>query len=250
MITVNQILNFLCDIAPLQTAMSFDNCGLLVGSKSAIVTKTVLALDITKDVVDYAKNIGAELIISHHPVIFNPIKSLKSDDVPYLLAKYDINAICMHTNLDGADQYGVNVCLANACGLQNITLDKDNLIAYGDIDMATSQSFATQVKQALDCEGVRFTNNSKNITKVAVSSGAGGCNIFNAHQNNVDAFVTGEIKHHELLFAVQNDICVVDVGHFKSEAIVLPTIKDLLRQNFADVSFIINNGKNDNISYL
>ncbi len=250
MVTVGQILDFLCDIAPLQTAMNFDNCGLLVGGGGATVRKAVLALDITDEVVDYAHNIGAELIISHHPVIFNPIKALNSNDVPYLLARYNISAVCMHTNLDGADKYGVNVCLANACGLQNVMLDKENLIAYGDIDSITPHNFAHKVKTALACEGVRFTNSTRNITKVAVSSGAGGCNIFNAYQNNVTAFVTGEIKHHELLFAVQNDICVVDVGHFKSEAVVLPTIKELLTQKFVNVEFVINNGKNDNIRYL
>ena len=93
MTTVKDILNYTESFAPLCTAADFDNCGVLVGSKDCTVTKALLALDITKDVVNEAKEKGAELIISHHPVIFNPLKSLNLESVPYLLAKYGITAI-------------------------------------------------------------------------------------------------------------------------------------------------------------
>ena len=126
MTTVRDILNFTETFAPLDTAADFDNCGVLIGSKDKKITKVLLALDITKDVVKEAKDMGAELIISHHPVIFHPIKSLGENSVPYLLAQAGITALCLHTNLDIAENYGVNVCLANALGLTDCKLYKED----------------------------------------------------------------------------------------------------------------------------
>ena len=111
MSTVKDIYNYIDKIAPFNSAMDFDNCGMLVGNYSAVVNKVLLSLDITSSVIQEAKEIGANLIISHHPVIFNPIKRLDSNSMPYLLAKNDINAICAHTNLDMVEG-GVNSSLA------------------------------------------------------------------------------------------------------------------------------------------
>lgn len=116
---VKDIYDFLDSIAPFKTAMDFDNCGLLVGNMCENVNKVLLSLDITTEVVNEAESMGVNLIISHHPVIFNPLKKLLSDCVPYILAKKGISAMCAHTNLDMADDCGVNACLARAVGLKN-----------------------------------------------------------------------------------------------------------------------------------
>lgn len=100
MTTIKDILEFFEEFAPVDTAMDFDNCGLLIGSKNKPVSRVLVALDITNEVVDEADRLGAELIISHHPVIFNAIKKLDSSSVPYRLAEKNISAVCMHTNLD------------------------------------------------------------------------------------------------------------------------------------------------------
>lgn len=98
--TINDILNFFEEFAPCATQMSFDNAGLIVGDKYTAVSRVLVALDITEDVVNEAESLGCELIISHHPVIFAPIKRLSPSSVPYLLAQKGISAVCMHTNLD------------------------------------------------------------------------------------------------------------------------------------------------------
>ncbi len=95
MTTIKDILDF---------AMDFDNCGLLVGDKGTPVTKALVTLDITADVVSEAETMGCELIISHHPVIFQPIKRMNTRSVPYLLARSGIAAVCMHTNLDLSEE--------------------------------------------------------------------------------------------------------------------------------------------------
>mgnify|MGYP002229604867 CR=1 FL=1 len=105
--------------APFSLSMDFDNTGILVGDRHQPVSKVLLALDCTIDVVNYAKEIGAQLIITHHPVIFHPIKRVNEDSVVYHLIRSQIAVISAHTNLDIAEG-GVNDVLAQAIGLQNI----------------------------------------------------------------------------------------------------------------------------------
>jgi GTP cyclohydrolase I len=117
MATTGDIYAFIDGFAPFQTAMSFDNPGLLVGDDNTEVTTALLSLDITPEVVREAAELGAQLIVSHHPVIFHPLKKLSKGSVPYLLAQHSITAICAHTNLDMAAG-GVNDCLAERLGLK------------------------------------------------------------------------------------------------------------------------------------
>lgn len=249
MTTVKEIFEYLNELAPVESSMDFDNCGLLVGDNQAKVSCALLTLDITAEAVNAAKDKGAQLIVSHHPVIFNPIKSLSSDSAVYMLAKANIAAVCMHTNLDKAEKIGVNICLAKACGLKDITLDTQNCIAYGEVEPQTTRSLAKNVIAALGCEGVRLTLPNKPIKRVAVSSGAGGGGIFTA-ADKADAFITGEIKHHELLFAAERGVAVIDAGHRKTEEIVLPTLKQALEERFANTEFEIFGGVNDGVYYM
>lgn len=145
--------------------MDFDNCGLLIGSKNKPVSRVLVALDITNEVVDEADRLGAELIISHHPVIFNAIKKLDSSSVPYRLAEKNISAVCMHTNLDLSKSFGVNLCLANAVGLKNTRLCKSGECLFmGELD-TDIESFAKTVKTNLNCSGLRYTNVKTRFTK-------------------------------------------------------------------------------------
>lgn len=249
MTRINDIYTYLCELAPLETAMDFDNCGLLAGSADVSLSRALITLDITCEVIEAAEKLGAELIISHHPVIFNPLKRLETDSAPYMLANRNISAICMHTNLDRAQVCGVNICLANAVGLCGIELDSENCIAYGRVEPCSCKEFAERVKSSLGCLGVRYTDADREIRRAAVSSGAGGSGISLAN-GRVDAFVTGEIKHHELLFAAQNNICVVDAGHRKTEEVVLAPLKNILSKRFPEVEFTVYRGTNDNIRYL
>ena len=102
MAAIDEIYRYLNEIAPFSTAMDFDNAGFLVGDGKTEVTKALVTLDITAQSVRQAREKGAQLIVSHHPVIFHPLKRLLSNSVPYLLAKEGIGAICAHTNLDMA----------------------------------------------------------------------------------------------------------------------------------------------------
>lgn len=252
MTTINEILTFFEYFAPTDSAMDFDNVGLLVGDKKSKVTKALVSLDITGEVVSEAQKLGCELIISHHPVIFNPLKRLDSNSVPYLLAKYGISALSMHTNLDLSENFGVNICLANAIGVKNtVKSDKGECLFVGELEKETEmKSFAENVKSALDCKGLRYTDVKKSIKKVAVSSGAGGSEIFAAAQIGADVFVTGEIKHHEINAANELCINIVDAGHFKSEDIVILPLINKLSDNFSDVIFTKSKAYSDKVKFI
>ena len=119
MTSVQEILGFLNELAPFDTQESWDNSGLLIGSADQAVTVAALALDITTETVQLAQQAGAQLLISHHPVIFHPIKRVQANDPVYALIAAGLTAVCAHTNLDAA-QGGVNDCLAQLLGLQNV----------------------------------------------------------------------------------------------------------------------------------
>ncbi len=239
MTTVKNILNFTETFAPLCTAADFDNCGVLVGSTAKEITKVLLALDITNDVVEEAKATGAELIISHHPVIFNPIKALNSECVPYLLAKYNIAALCLHTNLDIAENCGVNVCLAKALGLTDTTLYPEEFLLMGKLSEAMNvKEFAEFVKARLGANCVTYTESDREIKTVAMCSGAGADFYGVAKEKGADAFLTGEAKHHEYLEAASCDIPLVTAGHFYTEDVAINPLKEKLSMEFPNVKFI------------
>ena len=238
MTTVRDILNFTETFAPLDTAADFDNCGVLVGSKDKTVTKALLALDITKDVVKEAEDIGADLIISHHPVIFRPIKSLCDISVPYLLAQSGITALCLHTNLDIADSYGVNVCLANTLGLTDCKLYKEDFLLMGELSQAMDvKEFASFTKNVLNADAVLYTESNRQIKTVAMCSGAGADAYGLAKEKGADVFLTGEARHHEFIEASECDVPLVTAGHFATEDVVITPLKNKLSDIFADVEF-------------
>ena len=130
---INDIVAYTQSIAPYESAESWDNVGLLAGSPDEEVSRVLLALDITADVIEEALEKGASMIISHHPVIFEPLRALSPDEPAYLLAKYGIAALCLHTNLDRAEQ-GVNTALGAALGLNNTRLFPEDFILTGEPD--------------------------------------------------------------------------------------------------------------------
>ena len=252
MTTIQDILDEFERFAPTETAMDFDNCGLLVGDARLCVSRVLLALDITTEVVVEAAMTDCELIISHHPVIFRPLKRMSSQSVPYLLAKHGIAAVCMHTNLDLGEDFGVNICLGKAAGLDEVhRAPVGDALIYGTLAApVSSKVLAQRVKEALDCEGLRYTEGNGTVSTVAVSSGAGGSDIFAAAEIGADALITGEIKHHEINAANEMGIAVIDAGHFKSEDIVIIPLTERLKSRFPDIEFTKSKAYSDKMHYL
>lgn len=252
--TIREIYDYIDEIAPFDTALSFDNVGLLIGERDIKIAKVLIALDITKPVCEEAKNVGANLIISHHPVIFKPLKNIAFNSVVAALIKNNISAICAHTNLD-ISKIGVNFQLAKKLGLSNLSslaIEENSpigLVGHLKNEM-TSEKFATLVKEKLGCENVRYTNTNKNIKRVAVCSGSGGSFIEDAREKSADAFVIGEIKHSDILKANEFGITIVDTGHYKSENVIVEPLKNMLSEKFPSIQFFTSQIFSDEINYL
>jgi len=254
-VTVGQIYNFIDSFAPFHTAMSFDNVGLLIGEKQRPVTCVIVSMDITPEVVSEAIEKKAELIISHHPVIFQPLKHISPTDVPYLLIKNDLCAIAAHTNYDLACG-GINTCLAQCLHLSDTVMLEEyqhsglasSLIGELKFPME-SKAFALYVKEQLQCGGVKFTQGRKSVKKVAVACGAGSSSVFAAVAAGADAFVSGDSKHHELLAADSMGITMVDAGHFATEDIAIMPLCRRLTVAFPEVNFFKSRQK-DPVRYL
>ncbi len=255
MTTAAEIYQYLNEIAPFHTAMDFDNVGLLVGDPGAAVDSVLVSLDITTPVIEQACELGAQLIISHHPVIFAPLKRLRPKDIPAQLIEHHLAAVCAHTNLDLAT-CGVNTQLAAALSLQDckpVKTYRDTGLAealFGTLPQALSpEDFAQYVKERLHCGGVKYTKGDRPVRTVGVSCGAGSGLLFDAAACGVDAFVTGESKHHEHLAACETGITMVDAGHFNTEDVVVEPLIRMLQTQFPQVAFC-KSGQADPVCYL
>ncbi len=253
--TVKQIYDFMQAWAPFETTMDGDNAGLLVGDEAAEVTTVGICLDITEHTLLQAKKEGCELIISHHPVIFAPMKSILAKSVPYLLACGGISAICAHTNLDAAGG-GVNDTLASLLGLQDIRTLADprypHLPPIARMGMLKTEmnpeEFACLIKERLNPSTVKIKAGSKPIKTVGICGGAGGDLIGPAFQNGADAFVSSDIRHHEWL-SVDQQKTLVDAGHFATEHGVVHAIDTKLSDAFPCVKCIILEEKEPYLCY-
>ena len=236
---IRDILDYLCSLAPIETAMDFDNVGLLVGDKNSYVNSCVIALDCTQKTVDVAIEKGAQLIITHHPVIFNPLKKVLKSDIVYRLIENGISVISMHTNLDIAEK-GVNSELLNVLELKNpefINCEDGFIFPIAELERALSaDDFASYVKERLNTP-IKYSGENV-IKRVAVCSGSGADFLFDAKANGADALVTSECKHHLFNAAAEMGITLVDGGHFTTEDIIIEPLYKMLKEEFPTVNFI------------
>ncbi len=254
MATVKEIYEAIDRFAPFNTAFDFDNVGLLVDRLGDSVKTVAVCLDITADTVEQAKSANAEVIVSHHPVIFSPLKKLDAASPVYMIAAANIAAICAHTNLDAASG-GVNDALSVALDLTDVQTLGDGDDRYppmariGNVPEMSSTEFAKYLKQKLGCGCVKFVQCEHSIKQVAVCGGAGEEFIFAAKENGCDALVTGESKHHLNLVAQENDFGMFACGHFCTEQVVKQNIADLLKSEFPELNIVILNER-DPARYL
>ncbi len=349
MTTIRDIYQAIDGFAPFSHQESWDNSGLLVGNPQSWVERAAVTLDITPAVVQEAKEEGAQLIVSHHPVLFRPAKTFLSASVPYQLAAAGLSAICAHTSLDVA-KGGVNDCLADrlklagqkpfvrenrrnfkklvvfcpheytdrihfamkeagagtlgdyaGCAfvspgegrflplggakpflgkprewerakedrlemicppskveavlsamreahpyeepafdiLETAALaQSDSVGVLGTLNAAQSpEEFAGYVGRQLGCGGLRYVPGRRPVIRVAVLGGAGGDYLGQAVAAGADAYVTADVKHHQLLEAAEAGITLIDGGHFATEDVVVEPLRQRLAEWFPAVSF-------------
>lgn len=230
---LNDFTDMMEKIAPRELALDFDNPGLLIGTNRTEIKKVLVALDLTVETAKEAIDFGADLVLTHHPIFFAPVKSIcpKRPDTAaaYMLIQAGIAHFAAHTNLDIA-QGGVNDALAESLGLLNIvSLPPENLGRVGTLKTPmTLEEFARFVQEKLDTK-VRICGESDStISRVAVIGGSGGSECDTVHAFGADVLVTGEIKHSQALSARCTGLNIVEAGHYETERVVLmPLIKHL-----------------------
>ncbi len=239
MATVNDIYEFIDKVAPFKSQVEWDNSGLLVGDKNNEVTKVCVCLDVTERNLQKAIDMGANLIVSHHPIIWDPMKFVPSDTVVSMAIRNRINVISAHTNWDCAEG-GVSNVLATILGMP----DAEPLEAEGELSMVyvgklktavPARDFAELVAEALDTV-VSLSCPDKMIETIAVCGGA-GASFWADVMGKADALVTGEVHHHDYIDAEKNGLCLMAAGHYETETISMPVLLALLKQEFADVEF-------------
>ncbi len=227
--TNRAILEVLDSKAPFSLAEEWDNVGLLIGSPDREVSRVLVALDATPAAIEAAKSMGAELIVTHHPVIFSPLKALDSGSIPYALAAAGIDVISVHTNADKAID-GVNDILATRLGLNDLRVTEDGFCRIGTLAEPTdATAFAKTVAAALDT-AVRV-NGGGTIRTVAVCGGSGG-DFITPLAGEIDAFVSGEVRHHQWLEANALGVTVIEAGHYATEVPIVDTLCRWLQEAF------------------
>lgn len=243
MATVNDFYNAVNSAADFSSQEEWDNSGLLIGDPECEVTAAVVTLDVTPEVIDFAVNAGANLIISHHPVIFRPIKSVVKGGIPFELASKSINAICCHTPLDIACG-GTNDALAKLLNIP-VEVGDNPIIRIGRIDKKSADEFAAYISEKLGAH-IRYADAGKSIETVAICTGS-GCSLLGEFE--ADAFITGDASHHDFLDFLEKGISLFAAGHFETENPVVDTLISRLKESFPDVR-IINSSEKNPIRYI
>jgi dinuclear metal center YbgI/SA1388 family protein len=241
--------------APFKIQEDFDNAGFLVGRRHQEVTKILVSLDITREVVEEAVQLGAQLIVAHHPVIFHPVKWITdgtpTGEILLALIENKIAAICAHTNLDAA-RGGVNDCLAEALELTEIgQLQQAGVDAqgrpYGIGRVGTvhrpglsAREYAAFVKERLNAANVRFVGGGKPVQRVAVGGGACGSMLEDVVAQGCDTFVTADLKYNQFLDAKALGLNLLDAGHFSTENVVCAPMARWLSEEFPMVEVCLS----------
>ena len=243
MATVADILNFVEELAPRHMKMDWDNVGLLCGRKEREVRKVLVALDPFRSVIDEAIAEGADLILTHHPLIFrDPLMAVNEDTETgrcvLTLMEHGIAAINAHTNLDQAPG-GVNDVLARTLGLADIEIinptDHYGLLRCGNVARQSLEDFLGTVKQKLRCDGLRYVDAGKPVRRVAVGGGSCADGMHEALAAGCDTFVTADIKYNQFRTAFELGLNLIDAGHFHTENPVMPVVAARLQAAFPEL---------------
>ena len=243
----DELLNNLEQFCPGSFALSWDNCGLQVGSRSGEVDKVYIALDATSEVIEQAVRCGAQLLLTHHPLLFGAVKQIT--DSHYLgkrilrLARADLTCFAMHTNFDVlhmADAAADELKLLNREVLEvsyEDDVSREGIGRVGDLpEHMTLQECAVYVKEAFQIPSVRYYGEPDTvIVKAAVLPGSGKDEVDLAFSRGADVLITGDITHHIGLDAVEKGITVIDAGHYGIEKLFVPYMKMYLSREFPEL---------------
>lgn len=250
MTKVIEIARYIEKLCPLNLACEWDNVGLLVGDENADVSKVLICLDNDENVTSEAIELGADMIISHHPIMFSPINRLTEDNPQQrMIRRMCENGIChyaAHTNMDCAIG-GLNDYLTSVLGFSNAeifekTSDNAGFGRYVELaEEKTLSEIITLCKQKLNLPLVSYVGQmDKKIKTIVVNSGSGSSALDKCIAEKVDLLITGDIKYNVARDAAENNVALIDAGHYGTEIVFTSLVKDYLEKEFGDVEFVIS----------
>lgn len=240
----SDLINELENFAPISLAESWDNPGLIVGDTQGDIKKVLVALDATNEVIDEAIEIGADIIITHHPMLFSAIKKITNETPMGMklrkLIGNNIAHFAMHTNLDIAFG-GTNDELARIAGLKEVEVLRESCEQNGQVNglgrigilrkATTFGNFASILKKELYLDSIRVVGDTeKLVRRVGLCTGSGFEFMEDAVKKGADVFITADLRYHESQKALEAGICVVDATHYASENIIVPVICKYLKE--------------------
>ncbi len=255
MIVCSDIIRELDRLAPPDLACDWDNPGLLVGRSQKEIDRVLTCLDVTDAVIDQAIREGADMIVSHHPLIFHAIKQVNDNSFIgrriLRLAGNDIVSFAMHTNFDIAPG-----CMADLAADRLGMTKEEPLEVTGEVDgepvgigkvgflseSLTISDLAAEVKERFGLPFVTVFGSglmSEPVRRVAISPGSGRDMTDPAVRKNVQVLITGDIGHHEGIDAAARQLAVIDAGHYGIEHIFIDFMKDFLISAFGDSLTVI-----------
>lgn len=242
-----EIIDILESAYPKKAALEFDNVGLLAGRADKEVTKIYVALDATDEVVEAALSSGADMLLTHHPLIFSPLKRVTDEDSVgrriVNLIQHDISYYAMHTNYDVlgmAELAGALMELQEPEVLEVTYTDtkEEGIGRVGDLkEKMTLAQCCTFVKKKLELSQVKvFGDMDCEVRRLAISPGSGKSMIRAAKEQGADVLVTGDIGHHEGLDALAENVMIIDAGHYGTEYIFIEDVKKFLEEKTEGVA--------------
>lgn len=263
MTTVNDIITYMEKIAPQEKKESWDNVGLLCGRQSKEVRTILVALDPFEDVANEAVRLHADLIVTHHPLIFRPLYRVTDDTavgrVIMTLVQHDISAFNAHTNLDVAPD-GVGHCLADAIGLKDVSViapfeyDGQNrpwgLLRKGTAEKQPLEEFLKNIKRSLGIPCVRYAAARDSVQHVAVGGGACAGEWRSVLEAGCDTFVTSDAKYNDFWDAHDAGLTLIDAGHFYTENPVCLQLKNILQAAFPDMNVFLSSAHSDCMQFF
>jgi dinuclear metal center YbgI/SA1388 family protein len=248
---LKDIIRVLDGIAPFPMAEEWDNPGFQVGFLTDEIKKALISLDPTIKALKNAIEINAQLLITHHPLIFDHLTSINPEtypgDVISEALKSRVSIVAVHTNLDMAKD-GINDILARMIGLQNTEAllqkddSKDKFNGLGRIGyLPEAMSLASAARIIMDAIGstglMVMGSSGREVKKVAILGGSGGSELSSASEKGADLYITGDIRHHEALLAQTLGLALIDAGHFNMERAAMHVFGDHLRDKFKDLGW-------------
>lgn len=252
----DEIIKSLEQLSPPSFAEGWDNVGLLAGRRDKEVSRLYIALDATDEVVEEAVRVGADMLLTHHPLIFSPMKRITEDDFigrrVLKLLQNDISYYAMHTNFD---VMGMADAAADELRLKDrevlfITYEdeiaKEGIGRYGRlVQVMTLEECALFVKEVFHLEHVRIYGEPDTpIEWAAVSPGSGKSMIKPAVAAGAEVLITGDIEHHEGLDALAQGLTIIDAGHYGLEKIFIPYMKEYIKRELPQLSVFAAKDKN------